>query len=135
MNTRDRIDGHGFDDARSDNAGSGDARLDALARSLHAQALQALSPRTRAQLLLRRGPKAGAPARPRAYAWPLATACALAALAIGWQLRDPAVPPAAPPAPLVAAAPDEDGATLALEENPELFEWLASGDAATLAME
>lgn len=115
---------------------SGDGNFDDIARGVHARALASVSPRTLAQLQWRR---AAAPAGPRfrGYAWPLATVCAVAALAIGWQLRRPEVLPAhvtTVPAPL-AAAPDDDGATLALDENPELFEWLASSDAAALAME
>jgi hypothetical protein len=116
-----------------------DDRFDAIARDVHAHSLDALSPRTRAQLQLhRRG--ALAPARTprmRTLAWPIATACAIAALAIGWQLRGPGSTPAdAPPGTtMVAATTDDDSATLVLDENPELYEWLASSDADTLAME
>lgn len=122
MNTRDR---------------GGDGNFDDIARGVHARAIASVSPRTLAQLQLRRRAATAAGPRFRGYAWPLATACAVAALAIGWQLRRPEVLPAhvaTSPAPL-AAAPDDGGATLALDENPELFEWLASSDAATLAME
>lgn len=110
--------------------------FDDIARAVHARSLAALSPRTRAQLQLRR--RAGAsPTGMRLLAWPLAaTAGALAALAIGWQLRAPAPGPVATPVAMpVAALPEDDSATLALEENPELYAWLASSDAATLAME
>ena len=114
-----------------------DDRFDAIARDVHARSLDALSPRTRAQLQLRRR-GALAPARSariRTLAWPVAAACAIAALAIGWQLRSPASTDAPPGTPMVAASTDDDSATLVLDENPELYEWLASSDADTLAME
>ena len=44
---------------------------------------------------------------------------------------DAGIAPATPP----VAAIDNDSPTLALDENPELYEWLASSDAALLAME
>ena len=124
------------------NTGSHDDRFDAIARDVHASALDALSPRTRAQLQLRRRASlqpAPAP-RLRTLAWPIAAACAVAALAIGWQLRGPGPMPmdAPPAAPMVAANPtvgDDGSATLVLDENPEFYEWLASSDAAALAME
>lgn len=109
-----------------------DDRFDAIVRDVHAHALDALSPRTRAQLQLRRR-AAPAAVRLRGYALPLAAACAVAALAIGWQLRRPDAGIA--PATLPVAAIDDDSPTLALDENPELYEWLASSDAALLAME
>ena len=36
---------------------------------------------------------------------------------------------------MVATTTDDDSATLVLDETPELYEWLASSDADTLAME
>ena len=119
--------------------GDDDNGFDALARDVHARALDALSPRTRAQLQLRRRGAFGPARTPRlrTLAWPMAAACAIAALAIGWQLGGPgSMPTDAPPdSPMVAATVDDDSATLVLDENPELYEWLASSDAATLAME
>ena len=114
-----------------------DDRFDAIARDVHAHSLDALSPRTRAQLQLRRRGAPTRTARMRTLAWPVAAACAIAALAIGWQLRDPgSMPTGAPPStPMVATSTDDDSATLVLDENPELYEWLASSDADTLAME
>ena len=115
-----------------------DDRFDAIARDVHARSLDALSPRTHAQLQLRRrGVLAPArTARMRTLAWPIA-ACAIAALVIGWQLRGPGSMPADAPSstPMVAASTDDDSAALMLAENPELYEWLASSDADTLAME
>jgi hypothetical protein len=116
-----------------------DDRFDAIARDVHARSLDALSPRTRAQLQLRLRGASTSPRAPRmrTLAWPIATACAIAALAIGWQLRSPgSMPVDAPPStPVASASTDDDSATLVLDENPELYEWLASSDAATLAME
>jgi hypothetical protein len=116
-----------------------DDRFDALARDVHARSLDALSPRTRAQLQLRRGGALASTrtARMRMLAWPIAAACAIAALAIGLQLHGPGSMPADAPSstPMVAASTDDDSATLVLDENPELYEWLASSDADTLAME
>lgn len=116
-----------------------DDRFDAISRDVHARSLDALSPRTRAQLQLRRRGALARPhtARMRTLAWPIAAACAIAALAIGWQLRGPGSMPtgATPGTPMVATSTDDDSATLVLDENPELYEWLASSDADTLAME
>jgi hypothetical protein len=115
-----------------------DDSFDAIARDVHARSLDALSPRTQAQLQVRRrGARASAHAsRRRRLAWPIVTACAVAALAIGWQLRGPgSVPTDAPPGTPMVAVTDDDSATLVLDENPELYEWLASSDAAALAME
>jgi len=120
------------------NTGDDDNGFDAIARDVHARSLDALSPRTRAQLKLRRR-DALAPVRTapmRTLAWPIAAACAMAALAIGWQLRGPVPADTAPGTPMVATTTgDDDSATLVLDENPELYEWLASSDADTLAME
>jgi hypothetical protein len=115
-----------------------DGRFDALAREVHARSLDALSPRTRTQLQLRRRTSLQPVPAPRMrnLAWPIAAACAIAALAIGWQLRGPgSMPTEAPASTPMVAATDDDSATLVLDENPELYEWLASSDAATLAME
>jgi len=114
-----------------------DDRFDAIARDVHARSLDALSPRTRAQLRLR-SRAALAPMRTprmRTLAWPIATACAIAALAIGWQLRGPGPANVPPSTLMVATTAEDDSATLVLDENPELYEWLASSDADTLAME
>ena len=120
--------------------------FDANLRQHHAQAVANLSSRTQAQLQLRRR-AAEAPMRHaplRGYAWPLAAACAVGMLAIGlqWRQADIPVPAAAP----VAIAPgstnsagespaDEFDAYTMLDEAPDLYLWLASNDAATLAME
>ena len=114
-------------------------RFDAAARALHAQALNAVSPPTRARLRIARhaaGEQARAPRR--GLGWVLASGCAAVfALAIGVQLQR--APPAADPpsaAPTMAAmlpAPEaaayDSGTALAsLDENPDFYLWLASAD-------
>ncbi|MBD7955457.1 hypothetical protein H9654_14725 [Stenotrophomonas sp. Sa5BUN4] len=97
-------------------------------QALHQQAVQALSPATLARLRNARHATAASRRRP---AWWMATAFAgVAALGVGLSLQM-----RSPPSPLPAAAPmvaalESDGA--ALDENPDLYLWLASTD---LAME
>ena len=117
---------------------------DALRRH-HAAALDHLSPRTRAQLQLRKraalsGQAARAPASAWRLAWPIAAACAVGAIVLGLQISGLQRPGQETPAPSVAkvATPattvDDATAYATLEENPDLYVWLAS-DGATLAME
>lgn len=110
--------------------------LDRELRHRHAQALANLSPRTLAQLQQRRkaalSPRAPAPMR--AFAWPLAAACAIGVLALGLQLRQPEVAPATT-AVVANDSNDVDEAYAALDETPDLYLWLASSDAVTLASE
>ena len=119
--------------------------FDASLRLVHVQAVANLSPRAQAQLQLRRR-AAAAPVRhaPLRYAWPVAAACAVGLLAIGlqWRQADITVPGAAPvvvaPGNTNAAgeaAADDIDAYAMLDEAPDLYLWLASNDAATLAME
>jgi hypothetical protein len=118
--------------------------FDASLRQHHAQAVASVSARTQAQLQLRRR-AAAVPTRhaPLRYAWPLAAACAVGMLAIGlqWRQTDDEVA-----APVVVAAPGNTNAAgepvdgefeayAMLDEAPDLYLWLASNDAATLAME
>lgn len=120
-----------------------DERFDARIRQAHAGAVSHLSGRTRLQLQLRRGAAttARAPAAPRSFAWPLAAACAVGALALGLQLRQPESPgtdPAPSPALPLASATQDAGvvdAYTAFDESPDLYLWLESDDAAMLAME
>lgn len=124
-----------------------DSDFDATLRRHHAQALANVSTRTQAQLQLRQR-AATTPARHasmRAFAWPLAAACAAGVLVVGlqWHQADTPVPAdassvAASSDTADAAAPpadDEFDAYTALDETPDLYLWLASSDAATLAME
>ena len=125
-------------------ADSFDARFDARIRQAHADAVSHLSARTRLQLQLRRGAAMTAgrkPAALRSFAWPLVAACAVGALAIGLQLRQPESPGTVPtpePARALASATPDAGvadAWTALDESPDLYLWLESDDAAMLAME
>lgn len=115
-------------------------------RAVHAHAVDRLPSRITWQLAVRRDAAARAPARPahRAGAWWLATACAAVfALAVGLRQPDPAPAPALPEAgtpTLAAATIAVDAAAYgdgiaALEEDPDLYLWLAAQDSLTLAME
>ena len=118
-----------------------DERFDARIRQAHADAVSHLSTRTRLQLQLRRGAATTRrkPVATRSFAWPLAAACAVGALAIGLQLRQPESPGTvpSPDTALATAAPDAGvaDAWTALDESPDLYLWLESDDAAMLAME
>jgi len=100
----------------------------------HAQALEQLSPRTRAQLRQRLRATLAAPAPPRARAWAWAPAAVvLAALALWLPFRATRAPQPVPVAATTPAASDEPLA--ALEETPDFYLWLASDDAVALASE
>lgn len=105
-------------------------------RHRHADALANLSPRTLAQLQQRRQaalrPRRSTPMR--AFAWPLAAACAVGALALGLQLRPPETTPATA-ATIANDTTDGGSAYAALDETPDLYLWLASDDAVILASE
>jgi anti-sigma-K factor RskA len=119
--------------------------FDHQARRLHQAALAQVSPQTLMRLRAARH-EAGqqAPARSRARTWRWLTATAFSAvLAVGlgvqWLPRTPETP-AYPATPSVAQADsdlstDEFGASSALDEDPDLYLWLASADAQPLAME
>ncbi|GAB3058595.1 hypothetical protein [Stenotrophomonas tumulicola] len=94
--------------------------------ALHQQAVESLSPAVLARLRAARHASAASRRRP---AWWLATALAgVAALGIGVNLQMRA-PPSPGIAPMVAALEADTGT---LDENPDLYLWLASTD---LAME
>ena len=113
-----------------------DARFDAAMRQLHGTAVDRVSGRTLLQLQQR--PHATPAPRPASsrFGWPLAASfAAVLALMVGLQLRhDPAPLPAAP-ATANAVADSGDDIDIALDENPDLYLWLASNDAYALAME
>ena len=112
-----------------------DARFDAAMRQLHESAVDRVSGRTRLQLQqAHRKTPAASPARPHRLAWPLAASfAAVLALMVGMQLWNEPVPaPAAAPANVADTDADIDAV---LEENPDLYLWLASNDAYALAME
>lgn len=133
--------------------------FDDAVRKLHAQALDSTSARTQAQLQQRRrAALAGMPAMStRRFAWPLLAtgAAAVMALAIGLQLRGGDVPNAAQPddaqvaaSPMNAADDNVDALAMlddgidsdllnnpVLDENPDLYLWLVSDDAAEIVTE
>lgn len=119
--------------------GSRDDRMDEAARRAHTAALQAMPSRTLAQLRPRATPAPAPSARWRP-AWTLATVgAAVFAAALGLRtLTDgptAPVPAAVEVATTPSALPRIDDPLLALDEDPDLFLWLASTDAQPLAME
>ncbi|WP_024891272.1 hypothetical protein [Luteimonas huabeiensis] len=109
-------------------------------RQAHDAALAHVSARTLARLRPRS--EKTAPARARRPGWALATACA-AVFAAVLGARALLAPPEAAPAlaagieaaaPAPAALPEGD-LLVALDEDPDLFLWLASSEARPLAME
>lgn len=108
-----------------------DVRFDAIARAHHAVSLEALSARTQARLAQARRP-AAPPALRQRPAWALPTVlAAVAVLAIAIQLRpEPATAPAAPSAEaaLVTTGTSSTDPAAVLDENPDLYLWLASTD-------
>ena len=119
----------GFDPTCFDNA----------LRQRHAEAVTHLSVRTQVQL---RNRLAASTANPRPFvrhriAWAAATACAaLFALVIGLQLRPQSMPATSPATVAVDDSQVDASTTYAvLDENPDLYLWLASKDAVALASE
>lgn len=141
MNPRDH-------DARDD--------FDARLRRHYGDAVEHVSPRTRAGLAVRHGiPNRARSAAPTRPAWWLASACAIGALALGlvWRLQPPSTPArasaeatsaelastgAAPAATAsveassaaLASWTGEDDAYAVYDESPDLYLWLGSDDAA-----
>jgi hypothetical protein len=114
--------------------------LDRAVRALHAEAVDHVSPRTLQQLRMRRATALPARARPaRAFGWAAAAACA-AIFAIG--LRFDRGGTSTPTDAQIAAATDPstadsdyDEALASYDEDPDLYLWLASSDAQSLAVE
>ncbi|MEN1941846.1 hypothetical protein WCE41_10925 [Luteimonas sp. MJ246] len=113
-------------------------------RALHAHAVEQLPSRTTWQLRVRRDAAARAtPARHPGRGWWMAAASAATAaafaLAIGLAPPDPV--PAGDGAPSLAAATEAvqaasyDESLAALDEDPDLYLWLAAQDSLILAME
>ena len=112
-----------------------DARFDAAMRQLHGIATERISGRTRLQLQQLPHTASHARPAPRRFGWPLAASfAAVLALMVGLQLRHEPAPLPATPAATAAADSGED-IDIALDENPDLYLWLASNDAYALAME
>ncbi|NDK40114.1 hypothetical protein DT603_14820 [Pseudoxanthomonas gei] len=106
-------------------------------RQLHATAVSSLSPQTLARLRAARHAAQAAPRRGHAWRWVTATALsAVLAVGLGVQLLPGSGP--ATEAPPMAAASSDAGYTetlATLDESPDLYVWLASSEAAPLAME
>ena len=128
-------------DTQSAVAPSGDLAFDRVAQRHHADALAAMSPRTLARLRASRHAATSAPPTRRGLGWLLASgSAAVLALAVAVQLQRA---PVASTTPVQAAATAADGEldpTLAdddyrslvagLDENPDLYLWLAANDQA-----
>jgi len=125
-----------------------DDRFDNAMRELHANAVSQVSSATRARLRVARH----AAARPstereprRGFTWVLGSGlAAVFAVAIGLQLRPAQAPVPTTSAPSAVAsvdtprnptAFDADTAIAALDENPDLYLWLASNDDAVPSLE
>ncbi|MEN1930100.1 hypothetical protein WCE37_14060 [Luteimonas sp. MJ250] len=113
-------------------------------RALHAHAVEQVPSRTTYQLRIRREAAARAPAARRSGGWWLAataTATAVFALAIGLRQPDPSSLPGGSDIPALATATeavqaaDYDESFAALDEDPDLYLWLAAQDSLILAME
>nr|WP_298133115.1 hypothetical protein [uncultured Pseudoxanthomonas sp.] len=117
--------------------------FDQQARRLHQAALAQVSPQTLMRLRAARhdaGQQAPAAGRARTWRWLTATAfSAVLAVGVGVQWL-PRTPQATTPAVTTAVAQadslaDELAVPSALDEDPDLYLWLASADAQPLAME
>lgn len=120
---------------------SGDLAFDRVAQRHHADALAAMSPRTLARLRATRHAATSAHPTRRGLGWLLASGvAAVLALAIAVQLQRA---PVESTAPLQAAATAADGEldpafandeyrslVAGLDENPDLYLWLAANDEA-----
>ena len=122
------------------NPSTRDDMFDARAQGLHAQALREVPPRTLRDLHVRRGATTRARPASRALAWPMAGACAalLAVVALVPQPEGALPVPGGAPEPIASGQPpagSDADAYAALDEDPDLYLWLASRDAQPLAME
>ena len=119
---------------------TGHDQLDHAARAAHAAALTQVSASTMAQLHRRRHAALATPAR--GFGWRLPAAAFASVLVVatglGLTLRTASDAPAVPDTPAIAnVEPDTgvEGALDDLDQNPEFYAWLASGDADLIAME
>ena len=113
-------------------------RFDRDMRQLHATSVSQLSPQTLARLrAARHGLAESAPQRGHSWRWITASAfSAVLAVAIGVQfLPHSQTQPNVQPVATTEVEDTYEGSTAALDESPDLYLWLASQDAATLAME
>lgn len=111
--------------------------FDTRARQAHAAALAQVSPQTLARL---RAARHSSPASQR-RAWPWLTATAFSAvlavmIGLQWLPSSPAPAPESAEPAITAATPETAlPANTLLDENPDLYLWLASSEAPPLAME
>ena len=129
MNTRPHATGTEADPAA--------ARFDQVIRQHHANAVERISPRARAQLAQRRSAALRGEVQPRP-AFGLRHAgfafAAVFAVAVGIGLMPATQTPAPAPTPQVAATTSATSNTI-LDEDPDFYAWLASPDAQRVAME
>lgn len=107
-------------------------------RQLHAAAVSQVSPQTLARLRAARHAAQTVPKRGHAWRWAAATAfSAVLAVALGVQFlpQSGTVPATQPTAATVANDEVYGDSLAALDENPDLYMWLASSEAEPLAME
>ncbi|MGV8931864.1 MAG: hypothetical protein ACOH1R_07110 [Luteimonas sp.] len=113
-------------------------RFDAAMQQRHAAAIGHVSAHAKAKLQPRRhAVPATTPGRSPAFSrvgWPvLASFAAVLAVVIGLQVRDASKPATVAVAPVEAGT--IDNLDTVLDENPDFYLWLASRDAAAIAME
>ena len=129
MNTRPHATGTEADPAAS--------RFDQVIRQHHANAVERISPRARAQLAQRRSAALRGEVQPRP-AFGLRHAgfafAAVFAVAVGIDLMPSTETPAPAPTPQVAATTPATSNTI-LDEDPDFYAWLASTEVQQLAME
>jgi hypothetical protein len=107
-------------------------------RQLHATAVTHISPQTLARLRAARHGAQAAPQRGHAWRWMTASAfSAVLAVAIGVQFLPRSAPlsTAQPMATATGTSNDYSDGVATLDENPDLYLWLASSEAEPLAME
>ena len=107
-------------------------------RKLHTAAVNHISPQTLARLRAARHAAQTAPRPSHAWRWIAATAfSAVLAVAIGLQFlpQSAPTPTAQPMVATVGGAIDYNNSVPTLDENPDLYLWLASAEAEPLAME
>jgi hypothetical protein len=115
--------------------------IDEAARAAHAQALDHVSAATMAQLHRRRhAALSAAPARGWRWRMPAAALASLLVVAVGLgfglRVADNPPPGGSDAAPAVASAePGIEAVLDDLDQNPDFYVWLATGDADLIAME
>jgi hypothetical protein len=116
-------------------------QFDRAMRALHARAIEQVPSRMLHELHVRRANAAKAPARGTGGWWLAAASAAVFALALGLRQPAPAPAPGGDALPSLAAATVAvdvaayDDGLAALDEDPDLYLWLAAQDSQILAME